>query len=437
MGGDISNVRVGDLVAAGILTINDGYRMRNAELGSTGTPFVRGGDIGHGWIDHKTVDHIRPEFSERIATKLTKPWDVAFITKGTVGRVGILRPEQPPVVFAPQVAYWRSLDHERLDPRFIYYLLSGAEFQARLDADKTHGAMVADYVSISQQHDFRLSLPEIRAQRAIAHILGTLDDKVELNRRMNATLEAMARALFKSWFVDFDPVRAKAEGRVPSGMDAETAELFPSEFVESELGRIPKGWSVAPLDAVAEFRNGLALQNFRPTDGDPRLPVVKIAQLRTGQADSGEWARADIAPDCVLENGDVVFSWSGSLTVVVWCGGRAALNQHLFRVTSKDYPKWFYLRWLGVHLAEFQRIAGDKATTMGHIQRHHLTAAMCVVPPVPVLQAASGLFGPILERQIALNLASRTLARARDELLPRLLSGELEVLPALAEGSKA
>ncbi len=203
--------------------------------------------------------------------------------------------------------------------------------------------------------------------------------------------------------------------------------LFPSEFVESELGPIPKGWTVEPLDTIADFRNGLALQKFRPEEGEPRLPVVKIAQLRTGQPDSGEWSRADIAPDCILENGDIVFSWSGSLTVVVWCGGRAALNQHLFKVTSTAYPKWFYLQWLLEHLPEFQRIAGDKATTMGHIQRHHLTAANCVVPPGDLIDATDRLLAPMLEQRVALDLESRHLARVRDELLPRLLSGELAV----------
>jgi len=269
--------------------------------------------------------------------------------------------------------------------------------------------------------------PPRSTQVTIAQILCSLDDRIELNRRANHTLETIARALFKSWFVDFDPVRAKAEGRAPSGMDAETAKLFPREFVESQVGPIPKGWTVEALDTIADFRNGLALQKFRPAEGEPRLPVVKIAQLRTGQADSGEWARSDIVSDCILEDGDVVFSWSGSLTVVVWCGGRAALNQHLFRVTSSSLPKWFYLQWLLWHLPEFQRIAGDKATTMGHIQRHHLTAAKCVVPPSPLLQVVSRVFAPMLDKSIQLDLGNRTLARTRDELLPRLLSGEVNV----------
>jgi type I restriction enzyme S subunit len=183
---------VGDLVEQRALSISDGYRVRNEELGPTGIPFVRGGDIGDGWINTDTEDHIRPEFVDRIQMKLTKPGDSAFITKGTVGRAGWLRAEQPAVVFAPQVAYWRVEDRTVLDPRFVFFLMRSYEFQSALDGVKTHGSMAADYVSISQQHDFRFRLPDIEIQRAIAHILGTLDDKIDLNRRMSETLEASA-----------------------------------------------------------------------------------------------------------------------------------------------------------------------------------------------------------------------------------------------------
>ncbi len=205
-------IRLGDLVARGVLMISDGYRVRNDELGPEGIPFVRGGAIRDGWIDTSTEDHIRPELAHLVQRKLAQPHDVAFITKGTVGRAGRLRPGQPSVVFAPQVAYWRSLDPEVLDPGFLYYLVRSRDFEMALDGVKTHGAMTADYVSISLQHGFSFRFPDITTQRRIAKVLGALDDKIELNRRMNSTLESITRAIFKSWFVDFDPVRKKMEG---------------------------------------------------------------------------------------------------------------------------------------------------------------------------------------------------------------------------------
>ncbi|MCL2723748.1 MAG: restriction endonuclease subunit S [Polyangiaceae bacterium] len=392
-----------------------------------GVPVIRGTNMGNRWVEGDFAFVSRAK-SESLAANHAEPGDIVFTQRGTLGQVALvpMRPYERYLISQSQMKL--TVDRRKALPLFLYYVFRSDEQQEYIRKNAIQTGV--PHTNLGLLKATPLQLPPLAEQRTIAHILGTLDDKIELNRRMNETLEAMARALFKSWFVDFDPVRANADGRAPSGMDAETAKLFPSAFVESELGLIPRGWSIQPLDEIADFRNGLALQKFRPKGNDPRLPVVKIAQLRTGQPGSDEWARADITPECILENGDVVFSWSGSLAVVVWCGGRAALNQHLFRLTSQSYPKSFYLHWLVEHLPEFQRIAGDKATTMGHIQRHHLTAAKCVVPSASVLSAASRVLEPILHKQIALDLESRTLARMRDELLPRLLSGEISVADA-------
>ena len=312
-------------------------------------------------------------------------------------------------------------DFKGNDPRFVNYLLRELDFSGHSDKAAVPG------LNRNHLHEEPVCIPTAAGeQHAIAHILGTFDDKIELNRRMNETLEAMARALFQSWFVDFDPVRARMEGS-DTGLPQEIADLFPDRLVDSELGEIPEGWEVAPLDEIARFQNGLALQKFRPAKNEARLPVVKIAQLRAGEANSREWASAAIRPECIIEDGDVLFSWSGSLLVRTWCGGRAALNQHLFKVTSARYPKWFYLHSLLSHLRTFRRIAQDKATTMGHIRRHHLTEALCVAPPDDVIARLSGTFSCMLERRVANELSSRTLGALRDTLLPKLISGEIRV----------
>jgi type I restriction enzyme S subunit len=262
-------------------------------------------------------------------------------------------------------------------------------------------------------------------QRAIAHILGTLDDKIELNRRMNETLEEMARALFKSWFVDFDPVRARAEGRDP-GLPPHIAGLFPESFEDSELGKIPKGWEIRSLDEIARFLNGLAMQKYRPKD-DRSLPVIKISQLRSGNTRGADVATADLDPDYIVEDGDVLFSWSGSLECVLWAGGRGALNQHLFKVTSSKYPKWLYYLWIHQHLADFRHIAAGKATTMGHIQRRHLSDAKVVLPPGDLLRLVDNYFSPLVDAIPLRLVQSRSLSETRDTLLPKLISGEIRV----------
>ncbi|KAB2898812.1 MAG: restriction endonuclease subunit S, partial [Burkholderiaceae bacterium] len=157
------------------------------------------------------------------------------------------------------------------------------------------------------------------------------------------------------------------------------------------------------------------------------LPVIKIAQLRKGDTAGADLASRAIKPEYVVQNGDVLFSWSGSLEVEIWCGGEGALNQHLFKVTSSMYPKWFYYLWTRHHLDNFRQIAASKATTMGHIQRSHLSAANVIVGSDAVLGIADGILSPLIERIVSNALQARTLSTVRDTLLPRLISGQLHV----------
>ena len=306
--------------------------------------------------------------------------------------------------------------------RFIYYVMCGSAYRQEVLASAT--GTTVKHTAPERIKQFRFKLPPLPEQRAIAHILGTLDDKIELNRRINETLEQMSRALYQSWFVDFDPVRAKMDGREPY-FPSDLWRMFPERMEPSELGEIPEGWEVKSLDEIADYRNGLALQRFRPEGNEERLPAVKIAQLRAGKPDGDEWAKASITPDCIIDDGDVLFSWSGSLLVKVWCGGRAALNQHLFKVTSRQFPKWFCLHSTEAHLYAFQAIAAGKTTTMGHIKREHLKEAKCAVPGEALLAAVDGILAGLFSRVVSVNVESRELVMLRDNLLPKLLSGEL------------
>ena len=310
-----------------------------------------------------------------------------------------------------------------LDPQFLYYTLRSKDFRGFAAAHAT-GTTVrrvrpADVLS----YEFRL--PPLEEQRAIARVLGALDDKIELNRRMSETLEEMARALFRSWFVDFEPVRAKAKGR-PSGLPPDLDALFPASFEASELGEIPAGWEVRSLDEIATFTNGLALQRF-PPEGDEWLPVIKIAEMKRGYTARTSKASTSIDPRYIVEDGDLLFSWSGSLELVLWTHGRGALNQHLFKVTSDEFPRWFYSGWTRKHLDDFRGIAAGKATTMGHIQRHHLTDAKVVVPPTGLVVSGDKHLADLVRRRVGLAVQSRDLAKQRDTLLPRLVSGESRV----------
>lgn len=293
----------------------------------------------------------------------------------------------------------------KVDIKFLYYALSLCLKQFKNMSQGTS----TKFLTVTILNSFSVQLPSISDQHRIASILSSLDRKIELNNKINADLEEMAQAIFKNWFVDFEPFK---DGK----------------FVDSELGMIPEGWKVGRLTEIASYMNGLAMQKFPPENNEDSLPVLKIKELGQGFCGTdSDRCSCNIKDECKIHNGDVIFSWSGTLLVDVWCGGDCGLNQHLFKVTSKYYPKWFYYYWTKHHLQEFIHIAKDKAVTMGHIKRGHLEEALVAIPDNDSMERAHELFEPILSKMISLRLENSRLSLLRDTLLPRLMSGELEV----------
>lgn len=372
--------------------------------------------------------YIEPEHANQLNNVEVQSGDVLLnITGDSVARCCQVVDDVLPARVNQHVAIIRP-NSSKLNPMYLRYYLVSPRMQAKMlswaRSGGTRNALTKEMIE-----SFDVPAPNIKEQRAIAQILGSLEDKIESNQQENHTLEQMARAIFKSWFVDFDPVKAKAEGKKPVGMNAEAAKLFPDSFVDSELGSIPKGWEIEGLDEIASYLNGLALQKF-PPDGNNDLRVIKIAQLRAGNTNGSALAGSDIGSEYVVNDGDIIFSWSGSLMINIWCGGKGALNQHLFKVTSAKFPKWFYYFWTLQHLPDFQHIAAGKATTMGHIQRRHLTAAKTIVPPESLLLSMCSIMSPFIDMIIRNGVQSRNLASIRDTLLPKLLSGKIRVKDA-------
>ena len=202
--------------------------------------------------------------------------------------------------------------------------------------------------------------------------------------------------------------------------------IFAQEFLS--LDSIPDGWQESSLLGIADYLNGLAMQKYRPKDDEQGLPVLKIKELRQGFCDSNsELCSPSIKPEYIVHDGDVIFSWSGSLLVDLWCGGTCGLNQHLFKVTSSIYDKWFYYAWTNHHLQKFAAIAADMATTMGHIKREELSKAEVLIPSQSDYDRIGGLLAPLYDLVIANRIENRKLASLRDELLPQLMSGQLDV----------
>lgn len=335
-----------------------------------------------------------------VDSKLYDGPSILIPRKGTLNNIMFV--ESP--FWTVDTMFWSIINTDKVDPKFLFYSICKRDF-----ASMNVGSAVPS-MTVNILNDIQISYPKnIEDQRRIASILFSLDRKIELNNKINADLEEMAQAIFKNWFVDFEPFK---DGK----------------FMDSELGMIPEGWKVGRLTEIASYMNGLAMQKFPPENNEDSLPVLKIKELGQGFCGTdSDRCSCNIKDECKIHNGDVIFSWSGTLLVDVWCGGDCGLNQHLFKVTSKDYPKWFYYYWTKLHLQEFIHIAKDKAVTMGHIKRGHLEEALVAIPDNDSMEKAHELFEPILSKMISLRLESSRLSLLRDTLLPRLMSGEIEI----------
>lgn len=398
-------------------------RGRTCPTASTGLPLIATNCISneHLFPTKENVRYVDSETYTNWFRSHPKPGDIIFVLKGAPGRCALV-PDPVDFCIAQDMVAVRA-DHEKIDPQYLFAALRSPLIQESID--RMHVGTMIPHFKKGDFNKLLIPIPDRSTQEFIGSVHMALVEKIELNRRMNETLEAMARAIFKDWFVDFGPTRAKMEGRAPY-LAPDIWSLFPDRL--DEEGK-PEGWSMKPLDQVADFLNGLALQKY-PANGGASLPVIKIAQLRAASVASADLASTEIPKDYIVENGDVLFSWSGSLLHRVWTAGRGALNQHLFKVTSKQFPKWFFFHWIAEHMPSFQATAASKATTMGHIQRHHLTQAATVIGTPAVMKAADAAVAPIFDRQIANDLESRTLAATRDLLLPKLMSGEVRVKDA-------
>ncbi len=432
MAGESLEVTTSDLIDRGVLQIGDGYRAKNSELSLSGLPFARVSNINDGFR-FDDADHFPESDLAKVGEKISRPGDIVFTSKGTVGRFALVHESTPCFVYSPQLSYWRSLKPEVLHPGFLFYWMQGPEFQLQTDSVKGQTDM-ADYVSLTDQRRMRLSLPDIKLQRAIARILGSLDDKIELNRRMNRTLEELAAAIFKSWFVDFDPVVARAEGRQPFGMDAETAALFSDKFEESEMGAAPVGWRVAPIGELVKVVGGTTPSTGNAAyweDGtvawatpkdlaglpDPVLLDTErhITQAGLQQISSG-----------LLPAGTVLMSSRAPIGYLAISEIPVAINQGFIAVIcDRELPNHYVLHWLRENMEVVESRANG--TTFLEISKANFRPIPALVPPEPILQRFTELAGKLHEMIIANARESLTLAAIRDALLPKLMSGEVRV----------
>ncbi|MDP1757521.1 MAG: restriction endonuclease subunit S [Pseudohongiella sp.] len=376
-------------------TFKNGLNFNSAAFGK-GIPIINVTHLHRGkYASIDSLDELKNEAVKKVGEYSLKAGDILFARSSVklegTGQVAMVKNlPSAKTCFSGFIIRLR-IEGERVNAEFLNYLLRSNQYRDFFVSIATGTSIF----NLTQEilSSVLVYLPRISEQRAIAAVLKSLDDKIDLLHRQNQTLEAMAATLFRQWFVE--------EAR--------------------------EGWEERPLSRIANFLNGLACQKHPPKSELEKLPVLKIKELSGGVSESSDWASSEIKPEYIVEAGDVIFAWSASLMVKVWDGERCVLNQHLFKVTSTEFPKWFYLMWCKHHLAEFISISSSHATTMGHIKRGDLDAAIVSVPPEKELKAMSEQMAPLLDKQISISKQIRILEKLRDTLLPKLMSGEVRV----------
>ena len=355
---------------------------------------IRNNNIKNGRIDFTSPSFTDDEhFAQRIKRAVPKAGDIVITREAPMGEVGMI-PEGIECCLGQRMVLLRA--NERIcDKHYLLYGLQSQFVQHQISWSEGTGTTVSN-LRIPHLEQIRVPYVPLDQQKKISSVLYALEDKIENNRKLNDNLYTQVKAIFSENFLNLD--------------------------------FLPDGWKTGNLLDIADYLNGLAMQKYRPKDGETGLPVLKIKELRQGICDANsELCSPSIKSEYIIHDGDIIFSWSGSLLVDIWCGGTCGLNQHLFKVTSNNYDKWFYYLWTAHHLDRFIAVAADKATTMGHIKREELEKAEVIIPSKCDYKRISTLIKPLFDLIISNRIENRKLTALRNTLLPKIMSGEIDV----------
>jgi type I restriction enzyme, S subunit len=415
MAGEWREATVGDIASSSRNALVGGpfgSNLVSRDYVAEGVPVIRGQNMGSRWITGDFA-FVTEKKARSLEANLARPGDIVFTQRGTLGQVSVIPPAPFHCYLVSQSQMKLTVDREIADPLFFYYVFTSAEQLNYMHQNAIQTGVPHTNLGILRAAP--VPLPPLDEQHAIAHILGTLGDKIELNRRMNETLEAMARALFKSWFVDFEPVHAKAEGRDP-GLPQDIADLFPDSFVDSELGKIPDRWSRAHLEDIANVTSGK-----RPEIQYPEPSELAQIPLWGG-------------------NGPMAFVPEAMINYPVLLTGRVGTLGSIFRIHSPCWPSDNTLiikakqpaafEYLFLQLKRIDFIALNRGSTQPLLTQADLKAQALILPPPVLLKRFHAFAETLYSRIIESESESRTLAALRDELLPKLISVELRVRDA-------
>ena len=398
----------------------------------TGVPVIRGANMGHGrWVDGEFV-YVTQEKADSLSSNCAKPGDLVFTQRGTLGQVALVPKKGADRYLISQSQMKVTLDPEKADALFLYYVFISAEQQAYIVQNAITTGV--PHTNLGILRNTPLTLPPLAEQKAIAAVLGALDDKIELNRRMNATLEAMARALFQSWFVDFDPVRAKLDGRPPAALDPATAVLFPDSFQDSSIGPIPHGWNVGTIEdatsLIIDYR-GRTPKKMGSDWSSTGIPAVSAKNVKGGRLvrpDMFNFVSEELYERWMKDKlalGDILMTSEAPLGELYYLAldARFCLSQRIFAMRANPAvcePAFLYY-WLESPACQTDIINRGTGTTVEGIRQSELRRVSVLLPPLPIQTAAATFLAEWTEQIHRNEEQSRTLATLRDSLLPKLL----------------
>jgi type I restriction enzyme S subunit len=424
----------------GIQTGPFGSQLHASDYVEYGTPIITVEHLGENRIIHSNLPRVTDEDKERLSRYKLITGDIVFSRVGSVDRRAIVHPEENDWLLSGRCLRVRP-DRKKIDPSFLSWFFGLPTFQEHIRQIAVGATMPSLNTKILG--DITIYYPSsLKEQQAIACILGALDDKIELNRKMNRTLEAMAQAIFKSWFVDFDPVRAKATGRSPD-LSKKIAYLFPDSFQDSELGKIPRGWCVTSLADQVTAGKGLSYKGQHLCDSGVGMPMHNLNSVYEGGGYKHEglkWYNGEYRSSHLLKPGDVIVTNTeqgfdylliGFAAIVPeQYGSQGLFSHHIFRIQPRAtsyLPAWF--TYLLLRTRRFHDIVAghSNGTTVNMLPLDGLQKPQFVLPPKEIVGRFGHLFKPIQQRLEKMHDEDISLAALRDTLLPKLISGELQV----------
>ena len=396
-------------------TISETHKFDKDKLIAINTSDVENGVMGNGTLTF--VDELKGQFKKTIVKD-----DILFSEIRPANRrfAKVTTKNTKDYVVSTKLMVLRKYN-EDVDLEYFYYCLTNQPFLDILQRRAENRIGSFPQITFDLLSEYAFPIPPISEQKRISSVISTLDKKIALNRQINQNLEAMAKQLYDYWFVQFD--FPDEEGKPYKSSGGKMA------WNEKLKRNIPVGWHCGNLFEIAVFTNGLACQKFRPKDDEESLPVIKIREMHDGISDDTEEVTSNIPESVKVYNGDVLFSWSASLEVMLWAYGLGGLNQHIFKVTSaNDFPKSFYYFQLLDYIDVFKKVAEARKTTMGHITQDHLQQSTIAIPDnKDIAVRFEELISPIFEQVVKLHEEISYLIKQRDELLPLLMNGQVSV----------